>query len=515
MHRRFAAFASLVVGVSLVALACTGDDPVLSSPTGDGGNGPNGSGDAGPTALPVNLPAALRFHNQDVRDGFAEGQVKIVKAADESDVAEYVLYWGMSDVAKAPGEPLAVFPRGAAEHVLRIRAETKPVLGATHVLVFTRNAVGESATPLAAPIENKPTFIDPTASLKVDAGTSFSARNPRVIVDTVRQKLLIVSTIDDYMGTFACDLDGTNCIFTFACEDYLCGGNPMAVIDEANQKLIIAARETANDRLVAYVCAVDGTACVKSLAPGAGQPAKSGNDAWPFIHPERGLVIFTSTNDGHLLATTCNADATTCEPSVDLNADLVADVGLAPSAVQLPDGRLAVATSSTEELSSPYLALHLTDGTAEGTRRLLGWHFPGTGFAPSIAVDTKSERLVVVTTNENEESRLLLTRCMYDGTSCSHVTAAGATAKSGIDPSAAIDLENEKILVVSTNSLNSKRPLLTRCELDGSDCRTLDFSAGQGDKSGISPSVAIDPINGYVIAVTVSANKPAIFRWGI
>ncbi len=515
--------------------ACVGDDPSVGG-NGGGGDastvGPEGGGpeDAGPSAPPASAPASLRFHNQDVRDGFVEGRVKLAKAANESDIAEYVLYWGTSATAKAPGEPLAVYPRGTSEHVFTFPAETRAPLGATHVLAFSRNARGESQGAVAAVLANKPQYIDPTASLKIDAGSSFDAENPRALVDVQRQKLLIVSTIegmgsgDFYMGTFACDLDATGCVFNFACTTDSCGMSPRAAIDATSGKLVLAARDAVEEnRLVAYSCGRDGTACMKSLAPGAGQPAGSGEEPWPFFDAAtKELVVFTSTNEsggrnGHLLATRCDASLKSCASPVDVTGSLATRTALEPAAVQLPNGKFAIATASiTAGASGPHLALYLTDGTAANTTRGLPTTTPGTGRTPAIALDPKNERIVIVTQDETKGSRLLLTRCRYDGAGCSSVEiGASSPAESGHAPSVVVDTENEKILVVSHDQSNAGKPLLTRCNLDGSACRTIDFSAGQGNDSGEQPSLAIDPINGYLIAVTRAGGRPAVIRWGI
>jgi hypothetical protein len=327
------------------------------------------------------------------------------------------------------------------------------------------------------------------------------------------------------MGTFACELDATACSFTLACDRDACGGSARGVLDTSGGgALLIAARDTVEDnRLVAYRCAADGTACVRSLAPGAGRPAGSGEEPWPLVDTAANkAVLFTSTNEsgarnGHLLATRCSLDLTACDASEDLSGNVAPQAALQIAAVRLPDGKLAVAAGSiTPGTAQPNLVLHVTDGTFAGTTRTFANTTAGTGLAPSIAVDTKSQRIVIGSQDATRGNRLLLTRCRYDGTACGSVELGGASpAQSGLTPSVAVDEDNEKILVVSQDASNVGKPLLTRCNLDGSACRTIDLSAGQGNQSGELPSVTLDPVNGYLVAVTRNAGRPAVFRWGI
>src|SRR5262249_12838908 len=160
-------------------------------------------------------------------------------------ITDYVLYWGSSTIAKVGGEPLATFPRGAPEHVFRFAADTKAPPGATHLLVFSRNAGGESATAVSALLANKPQYVDVVSSLKEDPGTTFYEQKPRAIVDTARKKLIIVAEVeaagvaDSHLGTFICELDGTACSYSFTCTEDSCGSDPSPVL-APNDKLVIA-----------------------------------------------------------------------------------------------------------------------------------------------------------------------------------------------------------------------------------------------------------------------------------
>src|SRR5688500_1507512 len=58
-----------------IGLACTGDDPDMTPSDGDGGPGSDGgpgTRDGDPSSPPASVPGRLLFHNQDLREGFAE-----------------------------------------------------------------------------------------------------------------------------------------------------------------------------------------------------------------------------------------------------------------------------------------------------------------------------------------------------------------------------------------------------------------------------------------------------------
>ncbi|CAJ1403355.1 unnamed protein product [Effrenium voratum] len=82
------------------------------------------------------------------------GEVKIHKARNDFDVDTYAVYWGKSDTAKleSDGKELLLGEVNAAgtDLELRIPANSKIPEGATHLLVFSRNAYGEYSSPGSA-----------------------------------------------------------------------------------------------------------------------------------------------------------------------------------------------------------------------------------------------------------------------------------------------------------------------------------------------------------------------------
>src|SRR5262249_5543757 len=108
-----------------------------------------------------------------------------------------------------------------------------------------------------------------------------------------------------------------------------------------------------------------------------------------------------------------------------------------------------------------------------------------------------------------------LFRCNLDGTGCAHTdTSVGQGSKSGLSPSAVVDTVNNKLLVVTYNNANSGKSSLFRCNLNGTGCTHSDISAGQGPDSGASPSALVDTDNRKLLVVTRNAansSKPELF----
>lgn len=106
-----------------------------------------------PTALAVvdaapPLNAAQRVCFNDTRStSQIRGNVTITRAADESDVTSYKLYWGISSTTKKATSPLiATFNTSSAGNVIYTFPTTTIPTGVTHFLVYSNNAYGEMST---------------------------------------------------------------------------------------------------------------------------------------------------------------------------------------------------------------------------------------------------------------------------------------------------------------------------------------------------------------------------------
>jgi hypothetical protein len=108
------------------------------------------SGDEDPSpapGTPINAAAGVTFKDIDAGAGEIAGLLSIDKAADESDVTGYVLYWGGTAGTKLAGEPaVAEYPVSEGGFTRFFSPDTPVPQGATHFIVFTKNAAGEMTT---------------------------------------------------------------------------------------------------------------------------------------------------------------------------------------------------------------------------------------------------------------------------------------------------------------------------------------------------------------------------------
>ena len=119
-------------------------------------------------AIPTNTSASVSFTDSDTTSGEIQGTVTITKAADESDVTHYVLYWGSDTTTKQSGTPIETIAKTGANVTSTIAADTAIPGGATHLLVFTKNAIGEMATGVNVAI------TDVAVPTNASAGVSFT-----------------------------------------------------------------------------------------------------------------------------------------------------------------------------------------------------------------------------------------------------------------------------------------------------------------------------------------------------
>lgn len=110
-------------------------------------------------------------------------------------------------------------------------------------------------------------------------------------------------------------------------------------------------------------------------------------------------------------------------------------------------------------------------------------------------------------TDFNIFNKASLLRCNLDGTSCTQADiSAGEANGSGGSPSLALDLVNNKVLVVTANQ--SFLPELFRCDLDGTGCSHVDVSADE-DAIATEPSLVVDEAHG---TLSVVVDTGALYR---
>lgn len=105
--------------------------------------------------IPINAASSVSFSDTNLTGGKLDGDISIVKAANESDLTHYVVYFGSNASTKQSMTPIATIAKTGQNLVTRFPAGTDKPKDASHLLVFTKNADGEMATGAAVQIIDK------------------------------------------------------------------------------------------------------------------------------------------------------------------------------------------------------------------------------------------------------------------------------------------------------------------------------------------------------------------------
>ncbi|TGL42491.1 chitobiase/beta-hexosaminidase C-terminal domain-containing protein [Leptospira perdikensis] len=354
---------------------------------------------------------------------------------------------------------------------------------------------------------------------------STSSRYSNTVIDTLNGKLLVVTTNftnNAKASLFRCNLDGTSCTHTdiSAGQGTNSGMDPSPVVDNFNEKLLVVTQNNSNNgKLSLSRCNLDGTSCSHTdISVGQGtNSAGRPNAIIDAINRKLLVLTYNVANNGKLSLFRCNLDGTSCSHS-DISAGQGTNSGARPNAViDAVNGKLLVATYNAANSGKPSLFRCNLDGTSCSHSDISAGQGTDSGSNAKANIDSINGKVLVATYNAANNGKLSLFRCNLDGTSCSHTDiSVGQGTDSGMEPKAVIDRMNGKLLVVTRNNANDKKPSLFRCNLDGTSCTHTDISAGQGTGSGIEPSIAMNPLNGRLLVVTVNeANtfKPSLFIW--
>ncbi len=359
---------------------------------------------------------------------------------------------------------------------------------------------------------------------------SNSGYNPDIVIDTVNSKLLVVTENRDNntkLSLFRCDLDGTDCTHTdiSAGQGTYSGEVPSIAIDTGNSKLVaITQNSNNNDHPALFRCDLDGSNCTYTDIA-AGQGTLSG------ITPS----VAIDTHNSKILAVTKNGE-NSYKPALfrcDLDGSNCTYTDIS-SGQGMNSGEDPVIIFDSETVSASTNILVITDNVIlTGVPGLFKCDLSvsscghtnlasGLGLGnwvsrtPSAAIDHVNSKLLVVTKNDDNSSKLALFRCDTDGTNCTYTDISTSQgSNSGQNPSLAIDTTNSKLLVATQNGANNEKLSLFRCDLDGTDCTHTDISVSQGNNSGENPKMVIDTVNSYILIVTQNGDnsyKPSLYR---
>ena len=468
-------------------------------------------------ASPTNPAISISFADSDLDNGELGGEVNITKAADESDITHYVLYFG-SDSTTKNGSAIAEIGKTGSDLTHTLSQNTVPESGSTHLLVFTKNNNCENNIPVnALLLDNYARYIDVSAGQPNNTG-----QYPSAVIDFTHNKLLIATRnlmFASKPSLFRCDLDGTNSSHTdiSAGQGTNSGYDPSAVIDTTNNKFLVVTCNSFNSKKPGlFLCNLDGTSS-SHIDISVGQGSESGWFPNALIDTTNSKLLVVTQNNNNSYKPSlfrCDLDGTNCSHH-DISAGQAANSGQEPNAViDTINNKLLVVTRNGDNSSKPSLFRCDLDGTNCSHHDISAGQGNNCGVTPNAVIDTTNSKLLVVTNDLLNSAKLSLFRCDLDGTNCSYYDISTGINGSGENPSAIIDTINDKLLVVTHNTGNSGKPGLFRCDLDGTNCSHSDISAGQGSDSGDNPSAVIDYVNNKLLVATqngYNSDKPGLF----
>ncbi len=365
--------------------------------------------------------------------------------------------------------------------------------------------------------------VDISSGQGAESGTA-----PYILINPSTRKLLAVvnnGANGRRPGLFICDLDGSNCFYRdiSAGQGENSGYVPFALIDSLSGKLLVV---TANSSVSSmkpslFRCDLDGTNCSHHDIS-AGQGSGSGYRPSAVIDTlNRKLLVAAANmgNSGKIGLYRCNLDGSNCTHTEISNGN---NTGLNPNMkIDMVNKQIFIVSANLAAAFRPSLFRCNLDGSNCSHSDISAGQGDSSGNSPFLELDLLSHKVLVVTTNlasgGNGNGKPGLFRCDWNGTNCTYTDiSSGQGANSGVDPRLIVDSLSGKLLVITTNQANQSKPALFRCNLDGTNCTYSDLSSGQGNSSGNEPGAVIDPISGKLLVVTkngTNQSKPSLFIW--
>ncbi|TGL67430.1 fibronectin type III domain-containing protein [Leptospira jelokensis] len=408
---------------------------------------------------------------------------------------------------------------GGTLYYFRVRANSSA--GASALSLLEASALTSSIPPGTSVTG---THVDISAGQGGNSGL-----NPNILVDSTNRKILVVTANGSInlgspkLSLYRCAFDGTTCSHTDISAGQMPGSvlEPCATLDQMNEKILVVARNPNNSSKPSlFRCNLDGTNCTHTDIS-AGQAYNSGiNPSIALDYINRKILVATSNSDAMVMRLglfRCDLDGANCVYK-DISAGQGTRTGDNPSiVVDQTNRKILVVTKNHQNNSKPSLfrcdldgdnCTHTDISTGQGTN---------SGHYPSIALDQRNGKILVVTQNAANSGKPSLFRCNLDGTNCNHTDISGGQGTaSGILPNIVLNMVNEKILVVTRNISNGGRLHLFSCNLDGNSCQNSNISAGQGVDSGNYPKIVINHITGKIIVATqndANFSRPSLFFW--
>ena len=126
-------------------------------------------------------PKALQFADTDYSSNQIAGALRIERAASESNLISYVIYWGINRSQKAKNfPPIATLQKTVSDLTYEFVKDTPIPSGVSHILVFAKNNLGESVEPASLQIVDLADASSPIVSIPTITVSETGIRETRV-----------------------------------------------------------------------------------------------------------------------------------------------------------------------------------------------------------------------------------------------------------------------------------------------------------------------------------------------
>lgn len=337
---------------------------------------------------------------------------------------------------------------------------------------------------------------DGTGCVHIDASAAAgqgdnTGLEPNIVFDPVNNRVIVTarnSANNDRLGYYRCNPDGTGCAYSDLATGADSGHTPFAGIDLVNNRLVVAARDSTSGTLLLSlnICNLDGTACARTdVSTATGQGNFSG--FFPSLvvdNIDQRLYMATANNGASSTVGyfRCNLNATGCTfTNVSVAAGLGANSGLQPSLIHDQANGRNVFIARDNGL----VALSGVRCQEDGTGCVSLDVTAGQPVSSSKSILAPNNRIYTVSHNTNNNSRASLWRCDIDGTNCMHANIGAALGnQSGFAANVAAD--NSCAYATSRNAGGADELLYYYCGLDGTGCQTVDLTAATGTGFGVT-----------------------------
>lgn len=249
-------------------------------------------------------------------------------------------------------------------------------------------------------------------------------------------------------------------------------------------------------------CALDGTDCDTALPPQA-------LGAQHFLDHKRARVVsFGHFHDWKKLAISTCPMRGPCTPPIETGTEGTVSRALAiddtTGEIIFSPGDARVVHCKLDGTACVAKDVHTAIGERSSVVRVL--------------VDGTSLYLLTFDydTSEPNAPELALFRCRMDATACTggRLALAGRGAPLSLHLDVAIDTAAKKLLLAHDDPHRVRKPILVRCDLDGTNCLESDVSVGAPPSSGASPALFVDKALHRALVVTTHEghyNRPNHF----